>query len=448
MGRRTSPYVIGDYWLDKRRDHKSPRIWQIATIRSGTNSITYKTTKNSDLDKAKQCLDDFVLALKRPSASPVKDQTDKLAVPVLPYLESYWEEQGCYAVSATTIEHHLRCFVAFLQQDTVGVTCEFRDIDRHMIDRYRIWAMAPNSWTVKWMGKLYKSRSGGVCGATFRRSLASVKAALNLALQSRVVPYLLRLPPLPSDLRSPPRNRLLTAEEIGAMLGYANDDPALLNWLHIMLATGVRPVAATKLVPSNQWKPQFARLDLHPHGQRYTNKRNPRVPLIPQLEERIAVHLGPWIPNGVTHSVLGRRWRMMREALGFSQEVVPKTMRHTIATELAEAKVSDRHISMLLGHIEIVRWRDRSEISPAFYNGVIPTLSNMWDEAHEYANRWLDRYVVIQTRKGGRVVVERSAYPDADQATICRSVLDIVSPSLLRDQRAKPHYLTGDRCSA
>jgi hypothetical protein len=230
------------------------------------------------------------------------------------------------------------------------------------------------------------------------------------------------------------------------MLGYANDDPALLNWLHIMLATGVRPVAGTKLVPSHQWKQQFARLDLHPHGQRYTNKRNPRVPLIPQLEERIAVHSGPWIPNGTTHGVLGRRWRMMREALGFSQEVVPKTIRHTVATELAEARVSDRHISMLLGHIEIVRWRDRSEISPAFYNAVIPTLSKMWDEAHEYADCWLKKYVVVRTKHGGRVIVERDKYVEADDTTICRSFLDIVSPSYLLSNRATPHFLNGHGC--
>lgn len=446
MGRCSSPYVIGDCWLDKRRDRKSPDIWQIAFIKPATNSITYKSTRMREFEGAKKCLESFVVGYEQQQIHPVRTSVDKLAVPVLPHLLSYWKEHGQSAVSAATIEHHLRCFVAFLQQDPVGVTCEFKHVDKNLVERYYRWAMSPNSWTVHWNGKLYRSKSGGVCGATVKRSLASVKAALNFALENRVVPYLLRLPPMPNHLKSAPRNRVLTMEEIGAMLAYAEGDTPLLNWLHIMLATGVRPIVATKLVPAKQWNAQTLRLNLHPDGQRYTNKRNPRVPIIPQLEEKISSYVGPWILQGVCHDVLSRRWRLMREALGFSQEVVPKTLRHTIATELAEARISDRYIAMLLGHVEIVRWRDRSEISPAYYQAIIPTLSSLWDKAHEHASLWSKQYVVIKSKRGGRVVVERVKYPGADYKTVCRSILDIVSPARMLKDRALPHFLTGHGC--
>lgn len=53
MGRETSPYIVGDFWLDKRRDGKSPAIWQIASYDAATRSIGYRSTRCRSLDDAK-----------------------------------------------------------------------------------------------------------------------------------------------------------------------------------------------------------------------------------------------------------------------------------------------------------------------------------------------------------------------------------------------------------
>nr|WP_086493791.1 hypothetical protein [Novosphingobium panipatense] len=57
MPRETSPFILGDYWLDKRRDGKSPDIWQIAGREKG--QLVYRSTKCRDVEKAKEALRTF-----------------------------------------------------------------------------------------------------------------------------------------------------------------------------------------------------------------------------------------------------------------------------------------------------------------------------------------------------------------------------------------------------
>ena len=370
---------------------------------------------------------------------------DPMAVPVIPQLYRYWSEQGSKAVAAETILAHLRKFKAFLESDELGPNATFDDMNGKLVGRYRRWMMAPHSCSSEWRGQPYTLTSKrGVCGATFRRSFASVKAAFNMAREDRIVPHLWRLPPLPHELKSAPRTRVLTMEEVGAMLAYAADDEALLNWIRIMLATGVRPIAGMRLVPSTQWIDHLARLDLHPVGAPRTGKRNPIVPIIPQLLENLRAHNGPWIPSNVKHHTLTRRWRLMREALGFTDEVTPKTFRYTVATCLAEHGASDIHIAMLLGHHVVPRWRDRELFSPRFYNGVVPILSNMWDEAHGCANTWREKYAVAVTRRYSRIIIENSVASEAGFDPAKVGVFDMVSGSRIREERraAMPVYWT------
>lgn len=451
MPKRTSPLIMGDYWLDKRRDGKSADIWQIAFVKVGTNSITYKSTKTRNLEDAKKALETFFLTSRAgaPSIRPPKPP-NPMSVPVIPQLYRYWEQHGCNCITSDSIVRHLREFKAFLEQDAVGPNATFDDMDRGVWERYRSWAMSARSYTVEWYGKRHKSHSKGVCGATFRRALASVKAAFNLAYEDRIIPHLWKIPPLPSALKSPPRDRLLTTEEIGAMIGYATDarDEALLNWIRIMLATGVRPVAGFRLVPSDQWDETTKRLDLHPAGTPRTKKRNPRAPVVPQLLTLLLSHVGPWIPTNVKHHTLNRRWRIMREALGFSEEVVPKTFRHTVATALADARVSDLHIAMILGHVEFPSWRVQEAFSPRYYDSVIPTLSELWNEAHRWADQWLNDYAIVSTRRGSRLVVPRSKLDNPEFDRRDPSILDGLTGRDLREARATPDYFTGHGCLA
>jgi hypothetical protein len=54
-GRYSSPHVVGDFWLDKRPDRRSP-LWAIAWYDPTARTVRRKTTGTADLDKAKDCL--------------------------------------------------------------------------------------------------------------------------------------------------------------------------------------------------------------------------------------------------------------------------------------------------------------------------------------------------------------------------------------------------------
>ena len=46
MSRENSPFEFNGYWLDKRRDGKSPDIWQVASYAKGSRSLIYRSTRS------------------------------------------------------------------------------------------------------------------------------------------------------------------------------------------------------------------------------------------------------------------------------------------------------------------------------------------------------------------------------------------------------------------
>jgi hypothetical protein len=52
MPREDSPHIVGEFWLDKRRDGKSPDKWQIARYDDKTRSVIYRSTRTGSLDDA------------------------------------------------------------------------------------------------------------------------------------------------------------------------------------------------------------------------------------------------------------------------------------------------------------------------------------------------------------------------------------------------------------
>ncbi len=116
MPRETSPYIVGDFWLDKRRDGLSPDIWQIAW--NEARSVRYKSTRCRSLDDARSIIDAHHAA--HISKQPQRPD-DAMVVPLLML---YWSERGQKARGPSQIASSLRQFIAFLDQDkaTVGVT--------------------------------------------------------------------------------------------------------------------------------------------------------------------------------------------------------------------------------------------------------------------------------------------------------------------------------------
>jgi integrase len=131
------------------------------------------------------------------------------------------------------------------------------------------------------------------------------------------------------------RERIMTIQEMARL--WDVDMPSHLRmFLALIIGTASRPEALLELT-REQCDLQHGVIDLNPPGRPRTKKRRPRVPM--------PAFLRPWIetvPSGhlVTYKSkpilkINGAWRAAREAAGLSPEIMPYTVRHTMATELS-----------------------------------------------------------------------------------------------------------------
>lgn len=380
MSRETSPYIVGDFWLDKRRDGKSPDVWQIAFYDTKARSVGYKSTR-------RRALEDAVTAIQAHNAQHISKQPQRADdALVVPLLRLFWDERGSKAQKPAQIESSLRQFIAFLDQDeaTVGVTVA--ELNPNLFLRFQAWRMSPHSYSLEWRGRTYTHSSPGVRGESVQRNLDDVRAALSHQAENGRLPYAPKVPAVKKELRSPPRDRVLSNEELGAIIGFARTDKAMLRFVLLQLATAIRPEAAMKMDPAKQWRQREKLIDLHPVDAPRTKKHNPVVPVIPEFEP----FLKEWLKDGaVPVRSKKKSWRTLRGALGLGMEVVPKTIRHTVATRLRSKGATSADISSLLGHSEMKgSTAVYAKYDPNFLGSVKPLLSIIWQEAMQAADDW------------------------------------------------------------
>ena len=380
MGRETSPYIVGDYWLDKRRDGRSPDVWQIASYDARTRSISYRSTRRKDLDQAKAAIHAHVEAER--SRGPQTAEGAK----VVPLLFLYWTEHGKTVVSPDQIASSLRVFIGFLLVDEVGPDLTIADVTPQLFERFRRWRMGPHSYEVPWGGKTFKHTSKGVRGESVQRNLDDIRAALTHHANNGRLPYAPKVPAVRNEFRSQPRDRVLSMEELGAIFGFARSDLALYRWLLLQLATGVRPEAGLAFDPAVQWNRGLQLLDLHPPAWARTKKVNPVVPaigpMVPILEE--------WAKDKPAPVASRKRaWRTLRRALDLGAEVMPKTIRHTIATRLRTMRVPSDEIETLLGHRVLKKTTAvYAKYDPDYLASVRVSLATVFEDVMVQADLW------------------------------------------------------------
>lgn len=190
-------------------------------------------------------------------------------------------------------------------------------------------------------------RSTGKSDGYIRRIMGVGKRALTWAYERgeiAAVPFV----ELPDD--GEPRDRVLTLAESVALWSAA-DKPHERMYLALAYGTLARPEAILALrrgfVDFDRWL-----LAQNPPGRKQTRKYRPVVPVAPFLR--------PWLseaPDGPLVAWKGKAigsfktaWRRMRAEAGLEEAVVPKTIRHTMATELRAAGVPEAEIQGVLGH--------------------------------------------------------------------------------------------------
>jgi hypothetical protein len=341
MSRENSPYVIGEYWLDQRRDGRSPGIWQIARYDAGSRSTVYRSTKQ-------RALDDAIAWFRTWDAerqSKAKDQPREVAK-LLPHLFNYLREQGPDVKRLDTVKSSFRAWIGFLQQDELGTGATIADIDKNFAQRFRRWRMKPHSWEVEWDDKTLKHESEGVSAKTVQRNIEDLRAALHHAeannrfeapkVASVDKKLIKRNPSQPFDL-----------DTLGAIFGYAKQEKGLYRELALMLASGCRPGHAMKFDPaSGQWQGDI--MDLQPEREDQTNKHAAVLPVIAPLRPILA----DWKEN--PHDPVKSRkrtWRTMRRVLGLPAWAEAYCIRMTVATELDDKGTPGAQISGIIGHL-------------------------------------------------------------------------------------------------
>lgn len=396
MSRENSPYRRDPYWLDKRRDERSPH-WQIARAERGT--IIYRSTRTTELTAAIAHMDAWIDAQR----SLQRQNPDEAEVAAA--LVNYWREKGRKAINADQTGRSLRTFLAFLIQDAVGAKAVVTDLTPALFERFREWRMGPHGFELAWFGETFNYASEGVSGATVQRNVNDVRAAIYHAEANLRIPMAPRIGDLDQRYQSEPRERILTLDEMARIAWYASHNPALFRFCALQFASAVRPMAALKFDPAKQYDPVRHLIDLQPGASPQTRKRNSKLPAIRPLRPVLRA----WARDGV-ESVASRKtaWRIMRRTLGLSADVYPKTIRHTIATHLyADESVPEREIVELLGHEGKLARTTRiyAKYDPARLRNVTRSLTTLWLAVSREARRFGSDHILTTVGQGGQLAI-------------------------------------------
>jgi len=368
-------YTVGPFWLAQRE--QSP-FYQIRWYDERAKVTRGKSTRC-------RTLDDAILAiLSHNETWRAKQRQEPGEALAAALFRQFWLERGKTRRNSATVASSLRIFLAFLDQDEAGMGVAVAGLDKNLFERFIAWRLKPHGYAIEWFGKIYAHNSKGVSGEAVQRNLDDVRAALNYAV-GKQLPWAPKVPTVALELRSPPRDVTLTIEQLGSIVAYAAYDIKALRWVLGMIATAARPDAVLKWDVPKQWKgePNF---DTHPHGEPLTKKRNAVVPLIPEFRP----WLEAWRDCPHKRAVSRKRWwRTMRAALGLPANIVPKTIRHTIATQLRSRGVPMDEISGLLGHTGEHRiTAGYAKYDPNRLPHAKQQLSIIWQEVCASAKEW------------------------------------------------------------
>ncbi len=235
----------------------------------------------------------------------------------------YWEHHGRHVVGAGVQKRNL-----YLATERVGTI---------LVDEFTLGLQE---------NLIRELRAQGYANGTIKRILGTLKAAVSLAWKRGEVR---RMIPFVSVQDNASRERILEVAELAALWDAA-EQLHLREFIMVMLTTAARPKAALELTRF-QCDVKRRRIDLNPAGREQTRKRRPVVPLVEPLI--------PWVEASEVHLVtfhgkpvgkISKAWRSARARAGLSEDVVPYSIRHTVATHMRREGVPPLEIASYLGH--------------------------------------------------------------------------------------------------
>jgi len=159
------------------------------------------------------------------------------------------------------------------------------------------------------------------------------------------------VPHIVTVARGPARERILSLEEAAALFD-AIDQDHMFTFNILMFNTVSRPEAILELTRF-QIDLDNRLIKLNPEGRRQTKKIRPTVPITDTLLPYLAAgrmatsHLVTWHDKPIKR--LSGSWRKLRARAGLSEDVIPYTIRHTMATEMRKRGVPAWDVAGFLG---------------------------------------------------------------------------------------------------
>ena len=190
-------------------------------------------------------------------------------------------------------------------------------------------------------------QKNGLSNGYISRILSVGKAALNRAYRRqeiRNVPYIVTVK------SPPPRDRVLTPEETATLFNAIESEHVFMFCL-TAFNTLACPVAILELtqfqIRMDDWL-----IELNPRGREQTKKYRSAVPItrtfFPWLQQLDTEHVVSY--KGRRVNSIKTAWRALTDRAGLGRDVIPKTLRHTMATELRKRGVPEWEVSGILGH--------------------------------------------------------------------------------------------------
>jgi integrase len=248
---------------------------------------------------------------------------DPRGVTVAQIVERYWLQHGQHLAGADVQRRALRYCVESLGDLTVA---ELTPQRQQMF--------------------VTQLRERGQSDPYIKRTLGALRATISRAYKRgevTSVPYIITGDPADSQ----PRERVLEIAELAAFWR-AVDSPALARFVMLLLGTGARPGALVALT-AGQIDVLRRRIDLHPPGAPVSGKRNPILPIVPSLMPWVAEPRAPYVVERRMKS-LRASWAHARTCAGLDRDVVPYTIRHTLATWMSEQNVPEGELVAWFGH--------------------------------------------------------------------------------------------------
>ena len=348
------PFELGEYWLSQRPN--SPQ-WCRTYFDAETRQTRRASLGTGDLETAKAALAEWYTLHGR------RDREEPRSVVLATVCARYQDKQGQHVRSAGIQRRNLTIILEALSP---GITVGEFTLERQM-------------------EVVRKLRGQGYADGTIKRAMGAVKAAVNFAWKNGELDRPVPFGTLPEGQ---PRERVLSIEELAALWD-ATEPPHLQMFVMLLLGTAARPEAILQLT---RFQCDTARgiIDLNPPGRSQTKKRRPVVPmpdfLVPWIETANS-HLVQW--KGKPIQKINKTWRTIRDDAGLSDDVVPYSIRHTVATELRSRGVPELEIAGMLGHaMPNFRTTGRyAKYAPDYLGKAREALDDLADEVGRLASR-------------------------------------------------------------